>query len=142
LSKINITGAIIFKILFKKNTITVIFLIFLLSGCSLKQPIVSQSATIIFKTPTMKFYDKGFITKYEDYIHLQILNIGVVVLNLKIYENMVCQDTLECLDNKEFNLKYLSKNYDDKFLYNLFSKEKNIRFKDKKSNIFIKVKKD
>ena len=34
----------------------------------------------------MKFYDKGFITKYDDYIHLQIFNVGQLVLNLEIYK--------------------------------------------------------
>ncbi len=113
----------------------------LIQGCATKQAKVSQSATIIFKTPVMKFYDKGFVTRYDEYIHLQIFNIGMVVLDLKIYEDEVCKSSFECLNNKEFNLKYLAKDYDDKFLYNLFLKD-NIRFKDKTNNIFIKVTKD
>lgn len=112
---------------------------FLIIGCSMKQPIKSQSATILLKTPTMKFYDKGFITKYEDNIHLQIFNAGQMVLNLKIYKDEVCQGTLQCMSSKEFNSLYFHTSYKDNFLYNLFSQNK-IYFKDRENNILIKVK--
>ncbi len=123
------------------KNIILIFAVFLLAGCSQKQPILSQSVTIIFKTPIMKFYDKGFVTHYDDYIHLQILNIGKVVLDLKIYEDEICQGTLQCISGKEFNAKYLNKDYKDNFMMNLFKKDK-VYFKDKKNNILIKIKKD
>ena len=87
----------------------------------------------------MKFYDKGFITKYDDNIHLQIFNAGQLVLNLKIYKDKVCKGTLQCMESKEFNKQYLNISYKDDFLYNLFSKNK-IYFKDKKNKILIKVK--
>ena len=87
----------------------------------------------------MKFYDKGFITKYKDNIHLQIFNAGQVVLNLKIYKDKICQSTFKCIGPKEFNAKYFHKSYKDDFLYNLFSQNK-IYFKDKKNKILIKVK--
>ena len=56
----------------------------LYTGCATKKPIYSKSSTVIFKTPNMKFYDKGFITKYDDFIQLQIFNVGNLVLDLKI----------------------------------------------------------
>jgi len=87
----------------------------------------------------MKFYDKGFITKYEDNIHLQIFNVGNLVLNLKIYKDEVCQGTLQCISSEEFNKQYFHTSYKDDFLYNLFSKNK-IYFKDRENNILIKVK--
>ena len=87
----------------------------------------------------MKFYDKGFITKYDDYIHLQIFNVGQLVLNLKIYKDEICKGTLQCISSKEFNKKYFNSLYKDDFLYNLFSKNK-IYHKDKINNILIKVK--
>ena len=102
---------------------------------------LSQSATIIFKTPLMKFYDKGFVTQYDDYIHLQVLSLGKVVLDLEIYKDKICEGTLQCMDANEFNLKYLSKDYKENFMFNLFKKDK-VYFKDKKNNILIKVKKD
>lgn len=124
-----------------KKTVIAIFIAFLFASCATKQPIKNQTATIVFKTPVMKFYDKGFITKYDNHIHLQVLNVGQVVLDLKIYKNQICQSTLECLSAKEFNKIYLSDQYDEQFLYKLFS-GLNIRFKDKEKNILIKVIKD
>lgn len=89
----------------------------------------------------MKFYDKGFIVHYDDYIHLQIFNLGNIVLDLKIYKNKICQGTLRCMNSKKFNEKYLNKNYADDFMYKLFKKDK-VYFKDKENNILIKIKKD
>ena len=121
------------------KTILLLIFIILFTGCSIKKPIYSKSSTIIFKTPNMKFYDKGFISKYKNYIHLQIFNVGQLVLNLKIYKKEVCKGTLQCMSSKEFNKKYFNKSYKDDFLYNLFSQNK-IYHKDKKNNILIKVK--
>jgi len=108
-------------------------------SCSSKQPIHSISSTILLKTPTMKFYDKGFITKYHDHIHLQIFEVGHLALDLKIYKDEVCEGVLQCISLSEFNKKYLHSTYKDNFLYNLFSKNK-IYHKDKKNKILIKVK--
>lgn len=108
-------------------------------GCSYKQPLQSKSSVIIFKTPTMKFYDKGFINYFDDHIHLQIFEVGHVVLDLTIYKDRVCKSTLECMNAKTFNKKYLHTSYKEEFLYNLFS-QKNIYHKDKTNGILIKVK--
>lgn len=87
----------------------------------------------------MKYYDKGFIFYYEDYIKVQLLTIGKVVLDLEIYKDKICKGTFECLNAKDFNKKYFNESYNDNFLYELF-KRKKINFKDKKNNILIKVK--
>lgn len=114
---------------------------FSFSSCALKKAQLTKSATVIFKTPVMKFYDKGFINKYPLYTNLQIYNIGNIVLNLDVYKTQVCQSTFKCISSKEFNKKYLSYKYDDTFLYDLLKQEK-IYFKDKPNNILIKVKYD
>ena len=107
----------------------------LLVGCSSKQPIKSMSSTIIIKTPTMKYYDKGFIFYYEDYVKLQLLNIGKVILDLEIYPDKVCKSTFKCISSQEFNKEYLHTTYTNDFLYQLF-KRKKINYKDRKNNIF------
>jgi len=124
--------------LFLKTIVSIIMVIFLFTACAIKQPIVTSSHTILIKTPNMKFYDKGFISKYDDYIGLQIFQVGNIVLDLKIYKNTICQSTLKCISAKEFNKKYLYNSYKDDFLYNLFSQKK-IYFKDRMHNILIKV---
>jgi len=127
-------------ILFKKFILFIV-LIFILSSCASKNPKIFKSATIIFKTKNMKFYDKGFINKYENFINLQIYNIGTLVLYLNIYKNSICKSTFKCMSSKQFNKEFLNSNYKDDFMYSLFSQNK-IYFKDKKNNIFIKVKYD
>jgi hypothetical protein len=112
-----------------------------LTSCSYKQANIAKSATIIFKTPKIKFYDKGFINKFDEYINLQIYNAGTIVLNINIYKDKICKSTFTCMSSKKFNKKFLNNTYDDDFLYGLFSK-KNIRFKDKNNFILIKVKYD
>ncbi len=123
-----------------KTSVLLFFIIFLV-GCSQKQPITSQSATIIFKTPSLKFYDKGFVTKYDNYIHLQIFNAGHNVLDLEIYKEKICKSTFKCMKGTAFNNKYLLNTYTNNFMYEIFNK-KNVYFKDKKNKILFKIKKD
>jgi len=86
----------------------------------------------------MKYQDNGFINYYDDYIHLQLLNLGTTILDLKIYKNKICKSTLQCLEAEEFNTQYINKNYKKSFLYDLFL-QNNIYFKDTKNKILIKV---
>lgn len=91
----------------------------------------------------MKFYDKGFINKFDDYTQVEIFSAGTPVLTLKIYDNQICQDTFACQSLKSFNRDYLHKSYDDKFIKELFEKEeKEIVHRDKKNGILIKIRKD
>lgn len=116
----------------------ILFMVILFTGCSIKQPLKEQSATILIKTPTMKFYDKGFITHYQDHTHLQIYNAGQSVLELKIYKDKICKDTFACQSLKSFNKDFLHTSYEDDFLPKLFS-EKSIDFKDTQHKITIRV---
>jgi len=126
-----------------KIFIGLIFTILFLSSCSQKQIINSTSATILIKTPTMKFYDKGFISKFEDYIQVQIYSAGKTVLDLKVYDEKVCKSTFECESSKEFNKKYLHSSYKEDFLKTIFdNNKKETVFRDKEHNILIKIKKD
>ncbi|MAC85290.1 MAG: hypothetical protein CL624_14260 [Arcobacter sp.] len=95
------------------------------------------------KTPSLKFYDKGFIYKYNDYTQVQIFSAGTVVLDMKIHEDRVCKSTFECQDLKTFNKENLDESYDDMFLKNFFDKnEKEVVHRDKKNNILIKIRRD
>ena len=85
----------------------------------------------------MKYNDNGFIFYYDDYIQLQLLNFGNLVLDLSIYKDKICTSTFECIDADEFNKKYINESYEKSFLYDLF-KNKNINYQDKKNKILIK----
>jgi hypothetical protein len=110
------------------------------SGCSIKTPIKSKSAIIIFKTKKFKFADYGFVTKYNNFINLKILNAGIVVLNIDVYKNKVCfeDSSIRCQSSQSFNKEYLSSHYKDDFLYNILNQDK-IYFKDPKEKILIKI---
>lgn len=97
----------------------------------------------MIKTPKLKFYDKGFITKFQDYTQVQILSAGTSVLTLKIYDEQICRDTFECQSLKAFNSQYLDSSYEDDFLKTLFEQEdKQVVHRDKKNRILIKIIKD
>jgi len=120
-----------------------ILVLFILSGCALKQPSLSQSATILLKTPSMKFYDKGFITQYDNYTQVQIFSAGTLVLNLEIYEDRICKSTFKCQSLKAFNAQNLDSSYEDNFIKKLFDKtSKRTVFRDKKNKILIKITRD
>lgn len=115
---------------------------FLFVGCAFnQQPIDTKSITVIFKTPNLKFYDKGFVEKYENRIHLSIFSSGVLALDLNIYEDKICQGLFRCIDGKEFNKQFLDVEYEKDFFYKLFGDE-NTNFKDEKNGILIKILKD
>ena len=116
----------------------IIFLLFI--GCSIKQPKFSQSAIILLKTPTMKFYDTGFIYQYDDYTKVQIFNVGNILLDLDIYKDKICKGILQCVSSKKFNKKHFSSTYKDNFLKTIFDKkDKIVKFKDKKNQVLIKI---
>jgi len=107
------------------------------------KPKIVSSAIILIKTPTMKFYDKGFISKYKNYTDVQIFSAGTSILNLKIYDNQICRDTFKCQSLKSFNTQYLNFKYRDDFLKKLFNDDrKKVIFRDRKNKILIKIIKD
>lgn len=104
---------------------------------------VVSSATILIKTPKLKFYDKGFISIYNNYTQVEVLSAGVTVLKLKMYDDKICKDTFACQDFKTFNKEFLSVDYKNTFIKELFEKkEKNTVFRDTQNNILIKIQKD
>jgi len=120
-----------------------ILLIFIFTGCAIKQPVLSQSATILLKTPSMKFYDKGFISVYDTYTQVQIFSAGSLILNLEIYKDKICQSTFKCQSLTSFNAQNLDDTYEESFLKKLFDKqEKRVVFRDKKKKILIKILRD
>lgn len=123
--------------------IYIILINILFIGCSFTTPKTASSATILIKTPTMKFYDKGFINRYANYVEVQIYSAGQTVLDLKIYEDRVCKSTFKCITSLKFNEENLDKSYENDFLLKLFTRnEKNYVFRDSKNRVLIKIKKD
>ena len=91
----------------------------------------------------MKFYDKGFIFKYNDYTQVQVFSAGTAILDMKIYDDKVCKSTFKCQDLKTFNKENLNEEYENSFLKNLLDENKKTSyFKDDKNQITIRVIRD
>jgi len=127
-----------------KNLIFLAIISFFITGCIPKETIIaSNSATILFKTPKLKFYDKGFIYKFEDYTQVQVFSTGIAIFDVKIYDDKICQSTFKCQSLDTFNKENLSSTYPKNFLKELFGKnEKEIIHKDIENSILIKIIKD
>ena len=122
------------------NKLFFLTLFLLFTGCAIKEPVRSEAATILIKTPKMRFYDKGFIQRYQDHIEIQIYNAGTSILTLNIYDDRICKDNFKCLSPKEFNKEFFDESYDDDFLKELFEQKKErVVFKDREKNILIKI---
>ena len=120
-----------------------ILVLFLFIACAPKTPQLSKSATILIKTPKMKFYDKGFVSIFPFYTQLQVFSAGSLVLDLKVYEDRICKSTFKCLSPKAFNEEFLHSSYKEDFFKKLIEKkEKKIILRDKKNHILIKILKD
>lgn len=95
----------------------------LLIGCTQKLPVKERSALIVIKTPTMRYADMGFISRYDSYTKLQIYGLGQPLLSLDINKNTICMSLFECMSKSEFNRKMLSQYYTDDILENIFNGE-------------------
>ena len=92
----------------------------LFSGCVNKNYSKQESVFIVFKTPTFKHADLGFIYENEDAIKVEIYSSGQAVMSLVISDASVCMSLLECLSKKSFNQQVLSASYPESLLDNIF----------------------
>ncbi len=89
----------------KKSLHVMVFILFLLSGCTTKIPITSSDTYLIsIKNKQMALSDTGFLNHGKDYINVQILSAGAVLFNLEVQDN-VCLDG-RCTSRMEFNKRF------------------------------------
>ena len=74
----------------------------------------------MFKTPTFKYADMGFIYENRDEIKVEIYGSGQALMTLEISEASVCMSLLECMSKSSFNKKVLSSRYPEDILENIF----------------------
>ena len=101
---------------------TVLFFVagFFLSACVPKNYVTQNSALIIFKTPTFKYADMGFIYENEEEIKVEIYSSGQPLMSLEISESSICMSLLECMSKNTFNQEVLSSMYPEELLENIF----------------------
>ena len=95
----------------KKIFILVIPFLLFLQACS-NQPYLKQDvALIVFKTPTFRYADMGFVYENRDEVKVEIYGNGQALMSLRISQNSVCMSLLECMSKESFNQKVLSSSY-------------------------------
>jgi hypothetical protein len=92
----------------------------LLEACGTVSYLKENSALIIFKTPTFKYADMGFIYENRDEVKAEIYGSGQALMSLKITKSSVCMSLLECMSKKSFNKIVMSSNYPNEILDNIF----------------------
>ena len=86
----------------KKSLHVMIFMVFLLSGCATKIPIISSDTYLIsIKNKQIALSDTGFINQGKNYTNVQIFSAGAVLFNLEVQDD-VCLDG-RCTSRMEFN---------------------------------------
>lgn len=103
-----------------KRTILLIIVSFLFSACASKEYVEQNAAFIMFKTPTFKYADMGFIYENKEEIKVEIYGSGQALMSLEISETSVCMSSLECMSKSAFNKKVLYSMYPQDTLENIF----------------------
>ena len=103
-----------------KRTVLLILVSLLFSACAPKEYVEQNSALIIFKTPTFKYADMGFVYENEKEIKVEIYSTGQALLSIEISEDSVCMSALECMSKSAFNKEVLSSLYPEDTLENIF----------------------
>jgi len=90
------------------------------NACAQKQYMKQNSALIVFKTPTFKYADMGFIYENNDEVKVEIYGSGQALMTLMISEDKICMSLLKCMGKETFNASILSKNYPKDILEEIF----------------------
>jgi hypothetical protein len=84
----------------------------------------SISYKVTMKTKKFAFSDTGFLVKYANSLHLNVLAMGKSVLDLKIKkdEDDICVGSL-CNTKHGFNQSFLVESYPDSFIENVLQRK-------------------
>jgi len=94
--------------------------LFFLQACGTTAYLKENSALIVFKTPTFKYADMGFIYENGDEVKAEIYGSGQALMSLKITASSVCMSFLECMSKRSFNKTVLNSMYPNEILDNIF----------------------
>ena len=96
-----------------------------LSGCVGAMPEYNKSkgSMIIFKTPTVKYADQGFVSSANSEVKVEIYGSGQALMRLRVTPTQTCMSSMACMSNTEFNKKVLQANYPADTLENIFKGE-------------------
>ena len=103
-----------------QRTILLLIVTFLFSACAPKEYVEQNAAFIMFKTPTFKYADMGFIYENQDEVKVEIYGSGQALMSLEVTKGSVCMSQLECMSKSAFNQEVLSSLYPEDILENIF----------------------
>ena len=103
-----------------KRTALLMIATFLLGACAPKEYVEQNSAFIMFKTPTFRYADMGFIYDNGKEMKVEIYSSGQALMSLEISESSVCMSLLECMSKSAFNNEVLNSMYPEDTLENIF----------------------
>ncbi len=95
-------------------------LIFFFNACGSTPYLKENSAFIVFKTPTFKYADMGFVYENKHEVKAEIYGSGQAIMSLRISDGSVCMNLLACMPEKQFNQQVLSARYPEGTLEAIF----------------------
>ena len=95
-------------------------LVFLFNACGTQPYLKENSAFIVFKTPTFKYADMGFVYENNSEVKAEIYGSGQALMSLRVSGDSVCMSLFACMSRKKFNQQVLSATYPDTVLENIF----------------------
>ena len=107
-----------------KKIVFMVLIGLLLNACATKAYQKQESVFIVFKTPTFKHADLGFIYENEEELKVEIYSSGQAALSLEVSQSLVCMSALECMGKTSFNQSVLSAYYSETILDNIFKGKK------------------
>ena len=103
-----------------KILLSLFTMIFFLIACGSPSYLKENSAFIVFKTPSFKYADMGFIYENNSEVKAEIYGSGQALMSLTIKQDSVCMSLLACMSKQEFNAQMLHAAYPKDILDNIF----------------------
>lgn len=103
-----------------KKIVFILFSLLILAGCANKVYTKEESIFIVFKTPTFKHADLGFIYVNDEEIKVEIYSNGQALMSMEIGKENICMSLLKCMDKRSFNQTVLSQYYPKNILKDIF----------------------
>jgi len=120
--------------MFFKKIIFIVWLIPFLEGCVPKVYQKQKSVFIVFKTPSFKYADLGFVYENSEALKVELYGSGEALVSLSIDNNFICMSLFECMTPDYFNQKVLSEYYPKNILNNIFRGKKIFNGADSKNS--------
>jgi len=103
-----------------RNLLPLLLILLFFQACGAPSYLKENAALIVFKTPTFKYADMGFIYENRNEVKAEIYGSGQALMSLKITESSVCMSLFECMSKEGFNKTVLSSMYPNEILDNIF----------------------